>query len=179
MNSYFYSNTIQDFLTSSTNEIFGTITRNSDFPDEPTQKGAWNEEIRMLKEVLANYQGRIFFEYSIPRMGRRIDVVLIIKNVIFVVEFKVGEKDFYQSAVDQVWDYALDLKNFHEMSHAHLIAPVLVCTESKRPFSFISEMPHNDNLLFPIKANEANLEEVIKNVLAFADGENINQDTWA
>ena len=145
----------------------------------PWIEGAWNEEIRTLKEVLANYQGRIFFEYSIPRMGRRIDVVLIIKNVIFVVEFKVGEKDFYQSAVDQVWDYALDLKNFHEMSHVHLVAPVLVCTESKRPFSFISEMPHNDNLLFPIKASEANLEEVIKNVLAFADGENINQDTWA
>src|SRR5690242_1970630 len=112
-------------------------------------------------------------------MGRRIDVVIIIRNVIFVVEFKVGEKDFYQTAVDQVWDYALDLKNFHEMSHVHLVAPVLVCTESKRPFSFISEMPHNDNLLFPIKASEANLEEVIKNVLAFADGENINQDTWA
>lgn len=179
MNSYFYSDTIQDFLTSSTNEIFGTITRNSDFPDEPTQKGAWAQEIKILKEILENYQGWIFFEYSIPRMGRRIDVVLIIRNVIFVVEFKVGEKDFYQSAVDQVWDYALDLKNFHETSHVSLIAPVLVCTESKKPFSFISEMPHNDNLLFPIKSSEANLEEVIKNVLAFADGENINQDTWA
>lgn len=179
MNSYFYSNTIQDFLTSSTNEIFGTITRNSDFPDEPTQKGAWTQEIKILKEILENYQGRIFFEYSIPRMGRRIDVVLIIRNVIFVVEFKVGEKDFYQSAVDQVWDYALDLKNFHETSHTNLIAPVLVCTESKRAYALVSEMPHNDNLLFPIRTNEENLDEVIKNVLAFADGENINQDTWA
>jgi hypothetical protein len=111
MNSYFYSNTIQDFLTSSTNEIFGTITRNSDFPDEPTQKGAWTQEIKILKGILENYQGRIFFEYSIPRMGRRIDVVLIIRNVIFVVEFKVGEKDFYQSAVDQVWDYALEYQS--------------------------------------------------------------------
>jgi hypothetical protein len=179
MNSYFYSNTIQDFLSSSTNEIFGAIARNSDFPDEPTQKFAWNEEIRMLKEVLKNYQGKIFFEYSIPRMGRRIDVVLIIENVIFVVEFKVGEKDFYQNAVDQVWDYALDLKNFHETSHVNLIAPVLVCTESNKPFLFISAMPHNDNLLFPIKAGEEILHEVIRNVLAFADGENINLDSWA
>ncbi|MDQ2718882.1 MAG: hypothetical protein M3Z26_03860 [Bacteroidota bacterium] len=132
MNPYFYSDTIPDFLTSSTNEIFGSIARNSDFPDEPTQKGAWTQEIKILKDVLINYQGKIFFEYSIPRMGRRIDVVLIIKNVIFVVEFKVGEKDFYQSAIDQVWDYALDLKNFHETSHVSLIAPILVCTEKDR-----------------------------------------------
>ena len=96
MNPYFYSNTISNFINSSTNEIFGIITRNSDFPDEVTQKGAWTEEIRILKEVLKDQEGKIFFEYSIPRMGRRIDVVLIIKNVIFVVEFKVGEKDFYQ-----------------------------------------------------------------------------------
>lgn len=179
MNSYFYSETISNFINSSNSEIFGIITQNSDFPDEPTQKGAWIYEINFLKKILANYNGRIFFEYSIPRMGRRIDVVLIISNVIFVLEFKVGEKDFYQNAIDQVWDYALDLKNFHETSHDNLIAPILICTESKRPFCFVSEMPHNDNLLFPIKASEVNLHEVIKNVLAFADGENINQDTWA
>ena len=179
MNSYFYSDTIADFLTSSTNEIFGAITRSSDFPDEPTQKGAWTQEIKILKEVLINYQGKIFFEYSIPRMGRRIDVVLIIKNVIFVVEFKVGEKDFYQNAIDQVWDYALDLKNFHETSHINLIAPVLVCTESKKSYVIISEMPHNDNLLFPIKTNEENITAVIKEVLDFAKGENINLDNWA
>jgi Uncharacterized conserved protein (DUF2075) len=179
MNPYFYSDTISNFIDSSTNEIFGAISSNSDFPDEPTQKGAWTQEIKTLKEVLPNYNGRIFFEYSIPRMGRRIDVVLIVKNVIFVVEFKVGEKEFSQSAVDQVWDYSLDLKNFHETSHVNLIAPVLVCTESKKPFSFISEMPHNDNLLFPIKTNEENLSAVINAVLEFADGENINLDNWA
>ncbi len=112
-------------------------------------------------------------------MGRRIDVVLIIKNVIFVVEFKVGEKDFNQSAVDQVWDYALDLKNFHETSHVSLIAPVLVCTESKSVFSLITDMPHQDNLLFPVKTNEENLSSVIQTVIDFADGENINLDNWA
>jgi hypothetical protein len=179
MNPYFYSSTISNFITSSTNEIFGIISQNSDFPDEPTQKGAWTQEIRILKEVLENHEGIIFFEYSIPRMGRRIDVVLIIKNVIFVVEFKVGEKDFFQNNIDQVWDYALDLKNFHETSHIHLIAPVLVATESKKVFSIISEMPHNDNLLCPIKTNEENLNIVIATVLDFAEGENINSENWS
>ena len=173
MNPYFYSDTISNFITSSTNEIFGTISINSDFPDEPTGKEAWKQEIRILKEVLKNHEGRIFFEYSIPRMGRRIDVVLIIKNVIFVLEFKVGEKDFNQSAFDQVWDYALDLKNFHETSHINLIAPVLIATESKRSYAIISEMPHNDNLLLPIKTNEENLNSVIDSVLKSVDGENI------
>jgi hypothetical protein len=112
-------------------------------------------------------------------MGRRIDVVLIIRNVIFVLEFKVGEKDFNQSAFDQVWDYALDLKNFHETSHINLIAPVLICTESKKSYAIISEMPHNDNLLLPIKTNEENLSSVISSVLQFAEGENINLDNWA
>src|SRR5665647_68572 len=179
MKPYFYSDTISNFITGSTNEIFGTITRNSDFPDEPTQKGAWTQEIKILKEVLKNHQGKIFFEYSIPRMGRRIDVVVIIRNVIFVVEFKVGEKEFLQNSIDQVWDYALDLKNFHETSHIHLIAPVLVATESKRSFSIISEMPHNDNLLCPIKTNAENLITIINSVLDFEKGENINSENWA
>lgn len=179
MNSYFYADTITNFCDDSTNEIIGSISSNSDFSDELTQKGAWLQEIRILKKILSSYQGKIFFEYSIPRMGQRIDVVLIIKNVIFVLEFKVGEKHFYQSAVDQVWDYGLDLKNFHETSHQHLIAPILICTEAKTAYGIVEEMPHNDNLLFPIKTNEENLEAIIKGVLQFADGEEVNLETWA
>jgi Uncharacterized conserved protein (DUF2075) len=179
MKPYFYSDTISNFIISSTNEIFGALTRNSDFPDEPTQKGAWAQEIKILKEVLKNHEGKIFFEYSIPRMGRRIDVVVIIRNVIFVLEFKVGEKEFFQNAIDQVWDYALDLKNFHETSHIHLIAPVLIATDSRKSFSIISEMPHNDNLLCPIKTNVENLITIINGVLDFAEGEDINPENWA
>ena len=80
MTPYFYSDTISNFLTTSTNEIFGSLSHNSDFPDDPTQKGAWTQEIRILKNILENHEGRILFEYSLPRMGRRIDVVLITRN---------------------------------------------------------------------------------------------------
>src|SRR6185312_9926198 len=153
MTPYFYSDTISNFLTTSTNEIFGSIARNSDFPDEPTQKGAWTQEIRILKNVLENHEGRIFFEYSIPRMGKRIDVVLIIQNVIFVLEFKIGEKEFLLSASDQALDYALDLKNFHEASHQHLIAPVLIATAANDSLPLVLTTPHNDNILFTIKTN--------------------------
>jgi hypothetical protein len=111
-------------------------------------------------------------------MGRRIDVVLIIKNVIFVVEFKVGEKDFLLSAIDQVLDYSLDLKNFHETSHKHLIAPILIATEARNIVPIISPTPHNDNLLFPIRTTVSYLPDTIYNVLRFADGEDIDNETW-
>lgn len=178
MNPYFYTDTIKNFVASSTQEIFGCIAQNSDFPDDVSQKGAWTQEIQILKTTLQHYEGRVFFEYSIPRMGRRIDVVLIIGNVIFILEFKVGSKEFYSYDVDQVWDYALDLKNFHETSHSHLIAPVLIATEAVNSYNIVSEMPHNDNLLFPIKTNAQNLGTVIESVIQFADGDKVDADRW-
>ncbi len=179
MKRHYYSDLISKFCNSSSQEILGAIVESNEFSVETTQKDAWLEQIKILKPILLNYEGRIFFEYSIPRMGGRIDVVLIIKNVIFVLEFKVGGKEFNQNSVDQVWDYALDLKNFHETSHKHLIAPILITTEAKKYFSIISEMPHNDNLLYPIKSNSENLEIVIKNVFEFANGEEINSESWS
>lgn len=179
MTSYFYSNTIHEFLNSSPTEIFGHLSKNSEFADEVAQKHAWFKQIDILRTVLQGHTGKVFFEYSIPRMGKRIDVVLIIENVIFVIEFKIGETQFNQNAVDQVWDYALDLKNFHETSHNHLIAPILVATEAKGFYSLITEMPHNDKVLFPVKSNVYNLKEVIKSILEIADGEIIKEKEWA
>jgi hypothetical protein len=179
MKRHYYSDLISKFCNSSSQEILGAIVESNEFSVETTQKDAWLEQIKILKPILLNYEGRIFFEYSIPRMGRRIDVVLIIKNVIFVLEFKVGGKEFNQNSVDQVWDYALDLKNFHETSHKHLIAPILITTEAKKSFSIISEIPHNDNLLYPIKTNSQILEIVIKSVFEFANGEEINSESWS
>lgn len=170
MPRYFYSNSIQDFLLETEASILGKLAYNNDFSLESTQKSAWLSEIEILKHILIKYQGTIFFEYSIPRMGRRIDVVLIIRSVIFVLEFKVGEKEFTANAVDQVWDYALDLKNFHETSHDHLIAPVLVATEAKHSEQYtLIENSYQDLTLSPIKTNTQNLQSVIDGVLDFSD----------
>jgi len=111
-------------------------------------------------------------------MGKRIDVILIINAVIFVLEFKVGEKEFPIYAIDQVWDYALDLNNFHETSHNAYIAPVLVATKAKVDNVIISKTGHNDNLLAPIKCNEEILNQVISNVLLFSDDDAINVKQW-
>ena len=147
MKREFYSDTISDFLKRNNDEILGILAQGSDFALEQTQRDAWLVEIRILKNVLQPYSGSVYFEYSIPRMGKRIDAILIIGSVIFVLEFKIGEKEFPAHAIDQVWDYALDLKNFHETSHSSYIAPILIATKAKVSSATISTTIHNASCL--------------------------------
>jgi hypothetical protein len=44
--------------------------------------------------------------------------------VLFVLEFKIGERQFASHAINQAYDYALDLKNFHETSRDLFIAGI-------------------------------------------------------
>jgi hypothetical protein len=178
MNRAYYSATIEDFLNASPEEIFQKIALKNEFPLEQTQRDAWLAEIIILKEVLTAYKGSIYFEYSIPRMGQRIDVVVLIEAVIFILEFKIGEKEYNANAVDQVMDYALDLKNFHESSHEQFIAPILIATKAKNIVTSIDLTLQNDKLLIPIKSNVALLGQVIKEVLLLSVGNEIDMKQW-
>lgn len=178
MKREYYSDSITHFQITSPDEILSRLVRSNDFPLEQTQRDAWLEEINILQKVLSRFQGSIYFEYSIPRMGKRIDVVILIGPVIFVIEFKIGEKEYLSYAIDQVWDYALDLKNFHESSHDHFIAPVLIATKAKNATTFVAVTPQNDKLLFPIKCNADLLSQVIEDVLLFTEGDDINPTQW-
>jgi hypothetical protein len=180
MNRHYYSETIAAFLAQENDTILGLLTRNSEFPVEPMQRDAWLEEIRILKLVLApgHAQGKVYFEYAIPRLGRRIDVVALIGHVIFVLEFKVGERVFPVNAIDQVCDYALDLKNFHETSHSPPIAPILIATAATHANPRVAQTAQNDNVLSPIESNIATLPDAIRNVLAFAKGPLIEPTRW-
>jgi hypothetical protein len=174
----YYSNSIKSFVNSPIDSIIAELVRNNDFSLEQTQRDAWLEEINILRQSLKTYDGSFYLEYSIPRMGKRIDALFIIKSVIFVLEFKVGEKEYLSTSLDQVWDYALDLKNFHEPSHNHFIAPILVATKAKKINPIISSTHHNDKLLFPIKSNVDLLPLVIEEVLKFTEGESIDLNKW-
>ncbi len=178
MKREYYSDSIATFLKTKSDEILGTLTRNSDFDVEQNQRDAWIEEIHILQKTLQGHDGAIYFEYSIPRMGKRIDVVLLIGPVICVLEFKIGEKEFLTYATDQVFDYALDLKNFHESSHEKLIAPFLIATKTDSAAPIVATTPQNDKLLFPIKCNSALLDQTLANVLRFADGPDIDRKQW-
>src|SRR5205807_4131981 len=131
-----------------------------------------------LRERLRGCSGAIFFEFSIPRMGRRVDVVLLIEGIVFVIEFKIGSRMFDVAAVDQVWDYALDLKNFHEASHHLTIVPVLVATEAAS-YPVVSLHRDPDGVVRPLKANGTTLREVIDLALTRYAAAPIAAEGWA
>lgn len=175
MLNYYYSDEISDFLQKSPETIIGEISVNGRLGHINTELYAWEFQIQLLKKVLVDYKGHLFFEFSIPRMGKRVDCLLIIRNVVFVIEFKVGEKEFLNQNIEQVWDYALDLKNFHKPSHSLLLVPILVATQAKVKELEIIASNHNDNLVNPLKANAESLGKAIGDVLSFfEDDENID-----
>jgi hypothetical protein len=179
MKREYYSDSIERFLKANKTEILGALTTNNEFPLEQTQRDAWLEEISILQNAISSYKGHIYLEYSVPRMGQRIDVVTVIGPVIFVLEFKIGEKVFHSHAIEQVWDYALDLKNFHETSHNHYVAPILIATNATKSLNYeVATTPQNDKLLFPIKSNANLLKEIIYHVLLFAEGDDIEHQAW-
>ena len=164
---YYFKDEIRSFLNKSTNEIVGEINRNSQFDVTQNQNKSWELQIPIMKQVLEGKEGTIFFEFSIPRMGKRVDVIAIVQDVVFVIEFKVGERNFLNYYIDQVWDYALDLKNFHKPSHKQILVPILVSTEAPQSFIEISTTVHNDNLFIPIKVNKEGLKKAIDETLFF------------
>jgi hypothetical protein len=175
-----YSAPIDGFLTEDPEKILGALARACGFAVDGQQGHAWDEQIRILKTVLLPYSGAgsLFFEYAVPRLGRRIDVVVIIRTMLFILEFKVGEKHFAEHARDQVWDYALDLKNFHETSHDKVLVPILVATRAERRPIRLEKSAIDDGVFRPIFANEASLGAALEDALNWAPPGVIRAQEW-
>ena len=132
MNRAYYKNSISKFIKENDNSILGKLSLNhSNRQLEDLQKNAWVKQIEILKDQLNEFEGQIYFEFAIPRMGKRVDNIIIINDSIFVVEFKVGGGGFENYAQAQVLYYTLDLKNFHEGSHNAKLIPVLLATNAE------------------------------------------------
>ena len=173
-----YAASIAEFLQTQPDTIVGQLVRNSDFALLPTQKDAWLAQIGFLQDRLGGLTGALFLEFNIPRMGRRIDAVLLVGPVVFVIEFKVGESEFDRAAVDQVWDYALDLKNFHEASHPVSIIPILIATEATE--SAPSKLHADDDKVYrPILVHPAGFREAIDMALRTVTGEVLDEQQWS
>ena len=167
MNRAYYQNSIAKFAKEDLNSILGQLSFNhSNRSLEDLQKNAWVKQIKILKAQLKDYIGEIYFEFSIPRMGKRVDNIVIIDGCIFVVEFKVGDKRFENYAQEQVIDYSLDLKNFHEGSHTANLIPVLVATEANEIKNSVSEIKE---LLQVAKCNKTNLKATLQQFLTCND----------
>lgn len=163
MKRAYYSAAISEFLGQSVDEILGTLRSNDTSASTTKLQGdAWRMEIEILKDQLCKFSdGRILFEYSIPRMGKRVDVVLLHRNTVFIIEFKCGGKEYRSSAYDQVYDYALDLRNFQKESHDKLLVPIMVETEAE---AHSNEYRERDHIIQPLRCNKSNIANVINEV---------------
>ena len=165
---YYYSDSITDFLSRNTNEIVGKLTLASqhDINDETSK--SWVEEIETMREVLAPYEGRgsVYFEYIIPRMGRRVDVIAVIDGIIFVLEYKTAERNFSREALVQVWDYAIDLKNFQEGSLERILIPILVVPSEKGSRCQTDLKHFGDYVYEPLQVNSSGWQRLSKWFLA-------------
>ena len=173
-----YGASISEFLAASCEAIAGRLATNSDFAILPTQRDAWLAQISLLQCKLVGLAGSVFMEFSIPRMGRRIDAVVLSGPVVFVIEFKVGETAFDRAAIDQVWDYALDLKNFHEASHSAPIVPILIATgaDASAPLELHVD---EDRVYRPIPVHGDGFRTAIDVVLRTERGNALDADSWA
>lgn len=134
----YYANTVSGFLHDSSNGILGQLASgysNSGYSDlDSGQIQAWEGELAILKRAAAGFESTwgVLLEFPIPRRQRRIDAVLIARDIVLVLEFKSGLSDQTIAAAGQVEDYALDLAEFHEPSNGRVIVPIVVAPQPSR-----------------------------------------------
>lgn len=175
MERFYYADSLAAFAQASDEAILGALAAGAEFPVLPPQRDAWQEQIVVLRRELAGVEGALALEYSVPRMGSRIDAILIIENCVFVMEFKVGAKTFDRNAIDQVYDYALDLHYFHEPSHYIPLVPMLIATAAE---------PASAPPICPVKTLEprlisaAELRRAVEFELLQNDGVTVDPAVW-
>jgi len=177
MTRSYYSQNLPDFLTDNSNFILGKLTKNHQFALEEQQRNAWMKQIDILKNELNGLNaGRILFEYSIPRMGKRVDVVLIYSGFVFVIEFKVNQTQYNSADIDQCLDYALDLKNFQEKSHNISLVPILVSTKAQKFQNEFEKYP--DDIFKPLRCNSDNIRDTIEYICDKFNEDEIDPIEW-
>lgn len=171
-NRCLYESDFKSFIEADSYSVLGRIHDAWHGQSLTTTDEAWLGEIQLLQNVLLPWKredAEIIFEYAIPRLGKRIDVVLLLRGIIFCLEFKVGQKDALQGDVEQVMDYALDLKNFHRYSHERIIVPILIPTKHKSSSSFFTPSVYNDSIFNPLITGAGGLQNIIQEVLRYAN----------
>ena len=163
-----YNSDFATFLYTDSDSIYRILDDNYHGDALTTTRDAWKAEIEIMKSVVSYFRddnGQIIFEYDIPRLGKRIDVVLLYRGIVFCLEFKVGESKILETNIDQVLDYALDLKNFHKFSEDKVIVPVLVATNYSSRSSSIQMSVYDDRVVNPLVTGKAGISALIEIVL--------------
>ena len=181
MSRCLYNSNFEEFIRTKSSVVFGELCEKYHGEALTTTREAWIEEISIMKDVLSQYsdkEGKIIFEYDIPRLGKRIDVVLLLEGIIFCLEFKVGQSKVLESDIDQVLDYALDLKNFHKFSQDNVIVPILVATEYNSASTNIQMSVYDDRVVNPLVTGKYGIVSLIDAVLKRFPNEEVVNPNW-
>lgn len=180
-NRCLYSNNFTNFINENNDSIFGKLCDRYHGNAQTTTREAWKEEISIIKNLITSYKnenGHVIFEYDIPRLGKRIDVVILFRGIIFCLEFKVGQLDEVGTDIDQVLDYALDLKNFHKFSQDKIIVPILIPTNYIASSTTILKSAYDDGVVNPIVTGKNNLSNLFEKVLEKYPNESPVNENW-
>jgi len=176
--SAYFGGSVAEFLAAPQEAVIGRLAlADAKGAVEAEQLGAWAEEVEILRKVLVGLEGTLFLEFDVPRLGSRLDAALVSGAAVFPIEFKCGERRFTTDAYNQVWDYALDLKNFHRASHAAPIFPILVATRATDGATEW-QPSHDDGVRPPRRATPTELRMAIDDAIAQADGPPLDGDAW-
>ena len=175
--SAYYGDTLQQFVSEHPERIVGKLALAHGHNVEREQMQAWEEEIRVLRSALSGFVGTIYLEFEVPRLASRIDAVLISGPAILPIEFKIGENAYKTAHYNQVWDYALDLKNFHLASHDAPIFPMLVATGAIHGDT-LWQVEHVDGVSPPRRCAAAGITAAVRDALAAAHGPPLNAAQW-
>ena len=179
-NRCLYDDKFKSFYDKDDDFVFGKLCDRYHGDVYTSSRDAWKYEISIMKKLIYPYknkEGKIIFEYDIPRLGKRIDVVVLFRGIIFCLEFKVGESKILEADIDQVLDYALDLNNFHKFSQNKIIVPILIATKHKASSTIIQKSLYDSNVVNPLVTGENNLALLIEKVLRYFPNEvSINPD---
>ena len=176
-----YNSDITTFLDREQEALLGILCDRYHGDTLTTTREAWKKEIEILQRVLlpwSNRNNQIIFEYDIPRLGKRVDVVLLLKGIIFCLEFKVGETRILENDIDQVLDYALDLKNFHKFSENKLIVPILIATNYSNRSEMIRSSVYDDRVVNPLVTGEAGIADLLTEVICRFPNEKTIDNNW-
>jgi Uncharacterized conserved protein (DUF2075) len=175
--SAYYSDEVERFLSTDPHHVLGALAAAHTHALDIDQRQAWEEEIEILRDALSRLTGTIFLEFDVPRLGSRVDAVLVSGAVVFAIEFKCGERQFRLADYNQAWDYALDLKNFHAASHSAPIFPILVATQAEVADD-AWEPAYSDGVRSPYRCGARHLRRSLEDGLAQSGGPPIDGEAW-
>lgn len=179
MNRAYVSISTRKLAQTSDDALLGRLASRLPFAIEPAQRAAWVYQIEHLRILARDLPDAHFFmEFLIPRMGRRVDLIVIVEALVFVIEYKLGARQFDRSSIEQVFGYGLDLKHFHETSHHAPVVPILVATDA----ADTAECPlrwEDDGLARPLLVNAEGLAPAINFVCrVWGGGDALNAQAW-